>query len=103
MPRLHRRITSRKGNAPLGTIVRISCISCARKGLCIMWKIGKKLVIVALVFVALLSHTSAGHKVGSFISTAWGKMVTGAENQVPLEFEIERLRHETAQLVPDMR
>jgi chromosome segregation ATPase len=41
--------------------------------------------------------------VRSYIGTACSKFVSGAEKEVPLEFEIERLRHETAQLTPDMR
>lgn len=62
----------------------------------------KKLGIVALIVVAgflVLRMT----KVGSYAGTAWSKIRAGANNQVPVEFEIERIRHEVGQLVPDMK
>ena len=40
---------------------------------------------------------------GSYVSTAWQKVRTSCKRQVPLEFEIERVRNEVAQLVPDMK
>lgn len=48
---------------------------------------------------AVLSYT----KVGSYAGTAWGKFRTSAKQQVPIEFEIDRLKHEVAQLIPDMK
>ncbi len=66
----------------------------------------KKLAVSAIVGVALLallSFTFGARRVTSYVTTAWSKAVNGAENEVPLEFEIERLKHETAQLAPDMR
>jgi chromosome segregation ATPase len=62
----------------------------------------KKVAIVALVVVAglfLLNRTD----LGSYMGTAWKKVRSGAADQVPLEFEIERLKNEVSQLVPDMK
>ena len=62
----------------------------------------KKIGLVALVVVGglfLLNRTN----LGSYASTAWKKVRQGACNQVPLEFEVERVRHEISQLVPDMK
>jgi peptidoglycan hydrolase CwlO-like protein len=62
----------------------------------------KKATFVALgVFaaVALLSYT----KVGSYAGTAWNKVRTSAGKQVPIEFEIDRLKNEVAKLIPDMK
>jgi chromosome segregation ATPase len=62
----------------------------------------KKATFVALgviAMVALLSYT----KVGSYAGTAWGKFRTTASNQVPIEFEIDRLKNEVAKLIPDMK
>lgn len=39
----------------------------------------------------------------SYTATAWGNISKKVKGQVPIEFEIERLRHEVAQLVPDMK
>src|SRR5262249_23094024 len=62
----------------------------------------KKLEIVALMCGAgfwVLRTT----KVASYAGTAWSKIRASANNQVPVEFEIDRIRHEVAQLVPDMK
>jgi hypothetical protein len=62
----------------------------------------KKIGIVALAVVAglfLLNKTN----LGSYTRTAWNKIKCGAKDQVPLEFEIERVKNEISQLVPDMR
>src|SRR6266581_3733714 len=62
----------------------------------------KKIGLVALVVVGglfLLNRTN----LGSYASTAWKKVRQGACNQVPLEFEVERVRHEISQLVADMK
>jgi chromosome segregation ATPase len=40
---------------------------------------------------------------GSYGCAAWKKVKVSAVNQVPLEFEIDRLRNEVTRLVPDMR
>jgi chromosome segregation ATPase len=39
----------------------------------------------------------------SYMSTAWSKVRNTAERQVPVEFEIDRVRHEIAKLDDDMR
>jgi hypothetical protein len=59
--------------------------------------------VVGVALLALLSFTFGARRVKSYMSTAWTKVVDGAEKEVPLEFEIERLKHETSQLAPDMR
>lgn len=62
----------------------------------------KKIGIVALVVVAglfLLNKTD----LGSYAGTAWKKIRTSTKGAVPPEFEIERLKNEIAQLVPDMK
>src|SRR5262245_26498341 len=64
------------------------------KGLHIMLKkLGIVAVIVVASFVALRMT-----KLGSYAGTAWSKIRAGANNSVPVEFEIDRLRHELAQL-----
>jgi len=62
----------------------------------------KKLAIGTLIAVAavtVLSYT----KLGSYASTAWTKARVSAKKQVPIEFEIDRLKNEVAQLIPDMK
>jgi len=54
-----------------------------------------------LVVAGLVLLNWAG--MGSYVSTAWHKVRGNAKRQVPLEFEIDRLRHEVSQLVPDMK
>lgn len=62
----------------------------------------KKVAIVAVGVLAALFVLS-NTKFGSYAGTAWGKIRTKAKQQVPVEFEIDRLRHEVAQLIPDMK
>jgi chromosome segregation ATPase len=62
----------------------------------------KKLAIVGVAVVAgvlVLNMTVAG----SYVSTAWKKVRQGACNKVPLEFELDRVRHEVSKLIPDMK
>src|SRR5262249_59748136 len=62
----------------------------------------KKLVLTALAVVAglfILNHT----RLGSYGQTAWGKIRTTAKQQVPIEFELERVKQQVSHLVPDMR
>ncbi|MCS6850346.1 MAG: hypothetical protein NZ700_04160 [Gemmataceae bacterium] len=62
----------------------------------------KKLCIagVSLAALGLLFGTT---RVGSYVSTAWNKVRNTAKGQVPIEFEIERIRDQVARLVPDMK
>jgi chromosome segregation ATPase len=62
----------------------------------------KKLGItaVAVLGVLFLLNTTG---LGSYASVAFNKIRGGLKRQVPLEFEIERIRNEIAQLVPDMK
>jgi len=62
----------------------------------------KKVAIVALGVAAAMTVLSFT-RVGSYSGTCWSKICNNASRQVPLEFEIERLKHEVAQLVPDLK
>jgi peptidoglycan hydrolase CwlO-like protein len=55
------------------------------------------LILVAGLFVAKKTNFC------SYVSTAWAKFKKGAKNQVPLEFEIERVRTQIAKLDEDVR
>jgi peptidoglycan hydrolase CwlO-like protein len=62
----------------------------------------KKIGIAAVVVGAglVLVHASG---LSSYTATAWNNVRKNFKKQVPLEFEIERLRHEVSQLVPEMK
>lgn len=62
----------------------------------------KKMVIASL---AVLAGLIIWHKtnVGSYVHFAFKKAKESAAKSVPLEWEIERLREEVANLVPDMK
>jgi chromosome segregation ATPase len=62
----------------------------------------KKIGVGALLTVLGLG---IAYKTGlnSYAGTAWHKVKQCAKQEVPLEFEIERVRHEVAQLVPEMK
>src|SRR5215207_194069 len=62
----------------------------------------KKIVIVSLAVVAGLFLLSKTH-MGSYVHTAWTKVSSSVQGSVPLEWEIERIRNEIAQLDPDMQ
>jgi len=62
----------------------------------------KKLVLVAVAVVAGLFVLNTTN-LGSYASTAWKKVRASCSKQVPLEFEIERVRNEIAKLSPDMK
>jgi chromosome segregation ATPase len=62
-----------------------------------MKKIGIASVVV-LAGLVLLATTN----LGSYARTGWNKIKKHAGNSVPLEFELERVRGEVDQLVPDM-
>jgi len=62
----------------------------------------RKIGLAAVLVVAGLAALGwAG--LGSYTSTAWNNIRSKAKKQVPLEFEIERLRNQVSQLVPDMK
>jgi len=62
----------------------------------------KKIGIAVLAVVAglfILNNT----RLGSYGWTAWNKAKKSVKAQVPLEFELERVRQQVSQLVPDMK
>jgi len=58
-------------------------------------------IAAAVVGAGLFALHSSG--LSSYTATAWSKVRQNFKKQVPIEFEIERLRHEVSQLVPEMR
>ena len=62
----------------------------------------KKLAVVVLAVGAgaFLLHST---HLGAFARTAWDKTRAAAEKQIPLEFQLDSIRGEVSQLVPDMR
>jgi chromosome segregation ATPase len=62
----------------------------------------KKIGIAAVVVAGILFLLNST-MLGSYTGTAWSKIHGSFKKQVPLEFEIERIKHEVAQLVPDMK
>jgi DNA repair exonuclease SbcCD ATPase subunit len=62
----------------------------------------RKIGIAALAVAGgLLLVSWAG--LGSYVSTAWNNVRSSMKRQVPLEFEIQRVRNQVAQLIPDMK
>jgi peptidoglycan hydrolase CwlO-like protein len=62
----------------------------------------KKFAITTAVVVGLIAVLTFT-KLGSYTRTAWKQARESASQQVPIEFEIERLKNEVAQLIPDLR
>src|SRR5262249_36604469 len=62
----------------------------------------RKLVITAVAVGAGLFILNSTH-FGSYARTAFNKVRTAAKRQVPLEFQLETIRTELAQINPDMR
>lgn len=62
-----------------------------------------KKIAFATVAVAAGLFLLGQTRVASYGCTAWKKIRQETKKQVPIEFEIERLRHEVTQLVPDMK
>jgi chromosome segregation ATPase len=62
----------------------------------------KNLVVTAIAIGAGLFLLKSTH-LGGYARTAWSKARTSVQGQVPLEFQLESIRNEVAQLVPDMR
>ncbi len=62
----------------------------------------KKIFLAAVLAVTgIFVVNKAG--LSSYTATAWHNVRSCFKKQVPLEFEIDRLRYEVSQLVPDMR
>jgi chromosome segregation ATPase len=62
----------------------------------------KKILIIGLIVVAgvfLLRKTS----VCSYAGTLWSRVRTETKNQVPIKFELDRIRHEIASMDADIR
>jgi septation ring formation regulator EzrA len=57
------------------------------------------LALIALVGTFVFNRTN----LGSYLATAWANVRHTAKSQVPLEFEIDRIRHEIVHLDDDMR
>jgi len=62
----------------------------------------KKLAITAAVVIGLVT-AFCYTKAGSYARTAWKQVKENTKSQVPIEFEIERLKTEISQLIPDLR
>lgn len=62
----------------------------------------KKLFVVALAVAGGMFILHSTH-LGGYARTAWSKVKSTAKRQVPLEFQLESIRNEIAQLTPDMR
>jgi chromosome segregation ATPase len=62
----------------------------------------KKLVVTAVAIGAGVFLLRSTH-LGGYARTAWAKARTTVQGQIPLEFQLETIRTEVAQLVPDMR
>lgn len=62
----------------------------------------KKFVLAAGLVVALVAALGFT-KLGSYTRTAWKQVRETAGNQVPIEFEIERIKNEISQLMPDLK
>src|SRR5579884_545226 len=98
MARSDRRITSQETSTAWHGRLRRSISTSSKKGLRIMFR---KIGILAAAGVAGLVLVSwAG--LGSYCTTAWHNITHKIKGQVPLEFEIQRVRQQVADLVPDM-
>jgi hypothetical protein len=62
----------------------------------------KKIGIAALAVVAGMFILRSTH-LGAYARTAWHKVRTSVKHEVPIEFQIDTIRQEVAQLMPDMR
>jgi chromosome segregation ATPase len=62
----------------------------------------KKLFVVAVAIGAGFFLLRSTH-LGGYARTAWAKARTTVQGQIPLEFQLETIRNECAQLLPDMK
>jgi chromosome segregation ATPase len=69
-------------------------------------KMGYGLIAAVLTLGALWvvgAATLGTQKTNSLVSWSWNRVKSDANSQVPVEVEIDRLRHEINQLIPDMK
>src|SRR5947208_369328 len=62
----------------------------------------KKIGIAVLAVVAGMFILRSTH-LGAYARTAWHKVRTTVKHEVPIEFQLDTIRQEVAQLMPDMR
>jgi chromosome segregation ATPase len=62
----------------------------------------KKFLVTAVAIGAGVFLLRSTH-LGGYARTAWTKARTTVQGQIPLEFQLETIRNEVAQLVPDMK
>jgi chromosome segregation ATPase len=62
----------------------------------------KKLVVTAVAIGAGVFLLRSTH-LGGYARTAWAKARTTVQGQIPLEFQLESIRNDVAQLMPDMK
>jgi chromosome segregation ATPase len=62
----------------------------------------KKLVVTAIAIGAGFFLLRSTH-LGGYARTAWSKARESVQGQIPIEFQLESIRNEVAQLVPDMK
>ena len=62
----------------------------------------KKIAVTAIAIGAGWFLLRSTH-VGAYARTAWSKAQTSMHQQIPLEFQLETIRNEVANLVPDMK
>lgn len=63
----------------------------------------KKVAVAAAILIPAVTLLSYCTKVGSYSSTAWNNFTVCASKQVPVEFEVSRLKNEISRLIPDLR
>src|SRR5258707_12549572 len=62
----------------------------------------KKLVVTAIAIGAGFFLLRSTH-LGGYARTAWSKARESVQGQIPIEFQLESIRNEVTQLVPDMK
>jgi chromosome segregation ATPase len=93
------RITLQAGARRVGASVSFGSKFTLGKGLRIMFK--KIAIAAVLAGTGLFVMNRAG--LSSYAATAFHNIRTSFKKQVPIEFEVERLRYQVAELVPDMK
>ena len=62
----------------------------------------RKIFVTAVAIGAGFFLLRSTH-IGGYARTAWAKARTTVQGQIPLEFQLETIRNEVAELVPDMK